>query len=297
VKLARYLQENRVDYGFIVGGAIIPHGDVAPTLPSTLDELVKSGLLASPEALLEISSLIPPVRKGISLKKVKLLNPLDRPGKVICLGRNYPEPAIEGGYKPPKGLAFVLKPNTSLAGPYDQIILPNNVKMLDYEGELVVVVGRTSKWATNDDVPKMVLGYMIANDVSARDIQIADRQWTRGKSYDTFAPMGPWITTKEELPIPLSLYIRTWVNEELRQDGNTASMFRKVEEVVSELTQGMTLEAGDLILTGTPAGVGFYTRPEPRLLSAGDKVRVEIERLGYIENEIKASTVDITKYR
>jgi 2-keto-4-pentenoate hydratase/2-oxohepta-3-ene-1,7-dioic acid hydratase in catechol pathway len=287
LKLVRFMHEEQVDYGFVVGGSTAPHSEVDAGLPSTLDELVKSGMLNSPEKLTELHPKVKASQANLLIKKVKLLHPLEKQGKIICLGSNYPEPGIEDGYRPPQGIPFILKPQTSLAGPYEPILMPNFVRKLDYEGELAVVVGRRAKWITPQEVPNVLLGYMIANDVSARDVQIDDRQWTRGKGFDTFAPMGPWITTKEEVPLPLSLYIKTWVNEELRQDGNTSFMMRKTEELFSELSRGMTLEAGDVVLTGTPSGVGFYTRPEPKMLSPGDKVRVEIERLGYIENMVR----------
>jgi 2-keto-4-pentenoate hydratase/2-oxohepta-3-ene-1,7-dioic acid hydratase in catechol pathway len=288
LKLARFVQEESEDWGFVVGGSILPHSSIKFELPDTLDELVASGSLTNPEFVQGLLSKLSQAKEKIQLKKVRLLHPVKRPGKIICLGRNYVEHAIESGNKPPKGVVIFLKPSTSLTGPYDPIIYPPGVKQLDYEGELAVIIGKTVKGISRGDAFSCVAGYTIMNDVSARDIQILDRQWTRGKGYDTFAPIGPWITTREEIPAPLSLYIRTWVNDELRQDNNTSAMMRKVDEVISALNEGMTLEAGDILSTGTPEGVGFYIKPEPRLLSPGDKVRVEIERLGYIENTVRA---------
>ncbi|MEM0118227.1 MAG: fumarylacetoacetate hydrolase family protein [Conexivisphaerales archaeon] len=288
VKLARFERDSEIDYGFIVGGMIVPHGAVGIELPQTLDELAKSGNLVNQTFLSRIQRALAVAKDKLLLKEVRLLHPVERPGKIICLGRNYLEHALEGGNKPPKGLMIFLKPSTALTGPYDPIIYPSITRELDYEGELAVLIGKTVKSISREEAYSAIAGFMIMNDVSARDIQLGDKQWTRGKGCDTFAPIGPWITTKDEVPWPPKLYIKTWVNEELRQDDNTSNMLRKVDEVIAHLSEGMTLEAGDIISTGTPQGVGYYMKPYPRLLNPGDRVRVEIERLGYIENTVRA---------
>jgi len=288
MKIARFEHESKTDYGFVVGGMVVPHSKIGVELPETLDELLMSGNLVNQTFLSRLERAAAAAKDRLLLKKVRLLHPVERPGKIICLGRNYLEHVIEGGNKPPKGLMIFLKPSTALTGPYDPIIYPSITRELDYEGELGVVIGKSVKGISREEAYSAIAGYLIMNDVSARDVQLTDKQWTRGKGCDTFAPMGPWITTKDEVPWPLSLYIKTWVNEELRQDDNTSNMLRKVDEIIAHLSEGMTLEAGDIISTGTPQGVGYYMKPYPRLLTPGSKVRVEIERLGYIENVVNA---------
>lgn len=287
MKLARFKMNSEIDYGFISGGMIIPRKSLSIDIPDTLDMLMKNELLNDKETVEMIQHAVNNAKQRIPIKKVRLLHPLDKPGKIICIGKNYAEHAEESGEKPAKGLMIFLKPSTALTGPFDPIIYPSITKQLDYEGELAVVIGKKVKDIDREEAYSAIAGYTIMNDVTARDLQITDQQWTRSKGLDTFAPMGPWITTKEEIPWPLNLYIKTWVNEELRQDGNTSKMIRKVDQLISHLSQGMTLEAGDIISTGTPAGVGYFMKP-PSLLNPGDKVRIEIERLGYIENTVRA---------
>jgi 2-keto-4-pentenoate hydratase/2-oxohepta-3-ene-1,7-dioic acid hydratase in catechol pathway len=235
-----------------------------------------------------LEARIPTAGQAVPLSKVKLLSPIARPGKIVCLGRNYLEHIAESSSKRPEGLMIFLKPATAVAGPFDDIPYPSVTRSLDYEGELGVVIGRRCKKVDSSAAMACVLGYLVFDDVSARDLQFGDGQWTRGKGCDGFAPMGPWVTTLDEVRNPLSLRLKTWVNGEVRQEASTSSMMRNVPEIVSMLSQGMTLEAGDVIATGTPAGVGYYWKPEPRMLKQGDTVRIEIEDLGHIENRIVA---------
>jgi 2-keto-4-pentenoate hydratase/2-oxohepta-3-ene-1,7-dioic acid hydratase in catechol pathway len=186
----------------------------------------------------------------------------------------------------PKNPIIFIKGRNALTGPFDPIIYPPVTKQLDYEGELTIVIGKKGKDIERKKALSFVAGYMISNDVSARDIQMGDGQWTRGKTLDTFAPCGPWITTAEEIEDPADLSIRTYVDGERRQDGNTRDMVFGVAELIELLSKGMTFEPGDLLLTGTPSGVAHYMKPKPRYLSVGNKVRIEITGLGYIENRI-----------
>jgi 2-keto-4-pentenoate hydratase/2-oxohepta-3-ene-1,7-dioic acid hydratase in catechol pathway len=217
-----------------------------------------------------------------------LLTPIPDPSKLICLNFNYTDQDnwIRFGKTPPKEPVFYLKPKTSLTGPYDDIICPRFVTQLDFEGELVVVIGKPGKNIPTTDALYHVLGYMIINDVSARDIQYIDIQVSRSKSFDTFGPCGPWITTKDEIEDPDNLSLRTIVNGEIRQDSSTSNMVLNVDEIISKLSKVMTLEVGDLIATGTPMGTILSSGGKKKFLQTNDKVRIEIESLGKIENKI-----------
>ena len=211
--------------------------------------------------------------------------PIDRPGKIVCVGMNYRDHAAEGGMDLPKApLLFAKWPNT-LIGHGDPIVLPPETKQVDYEAELGVVIGRTARRVSERDALDHVEGYICLNDVSARDMQFADGQWTRGKSPDTFCPVGPRLVPREEVDDPQALAIRCIVNGEALQDSSTAQMIFSVAEIISYASQVITLEAGDLIATGTPAGVGVFRDPKV-LLSDGDEVSVEIEGLGTLTNPI-----------
>jgi len=173
-----------------------------------------------------------------------------------------------------------------MTGPFDPIVKPKIVQQLDYEGELAVVIGRRCKNIGEDEALSYVFGYMVLNDVSARDIQFGDGQWTRGKGFDSFAPMGPYLVSADEVGDPNDLKIVTRVNKEVRQKSSTSKMIHGVSSIVSQLSTNMTLEPGDIIATGTPAGVGYAMKPEPKFLKAGDIIEVWIERIGLIRNEV-----------
>jgi 2-keto-4-pentenoate hydratase/2-oxohepta-3-ene-1,7-dioic acid hydratase in catechol pathway len=212
--------------------------------------------------------------------------PIDRPGKIVCVGLNYRDHAEEQGVDLPQAPLFFAKYTTALIGPGDAIVIPPVVQKCDYEAELGVVIGRTVKNVSRESALEAVAGYLVANDVSARDLQFADGQWTRGKSPDTFCPVGPLVPAAD-VPDPQALGIRAVVNGDVLQDSTTANMIFPVDEIVSYASQTSTLEAGDLILTGTPAGVGVFRKPQ-RLLSPGDTVTIEIEGLGELTNPVVA---------
>jgi 2-keto-4-pentenoate hydratase/2-oxohepta-3-ene-1,7-dioic acid hydratase in catechol pathway len=246
-------------------------------VPETVEEFIASGMKVSPEG-----------KGGIPLSKVELLAPLSNPPKIICLGLNYFDHAEEQGREPPRDPVIFLKPRTSIAGPFEDIPVPfDYTSQVDYEVELAVVIGKKGKRIPEDEAMNYVFGYMVFNDLSARDIQFGDKQWTRGKSLDKFAPMGPWITTRDEIRDSYSLRMRTLVNGEVMQDSSTAKMAIKMPRIISVLSKGMTLEPGDIIATGTPAGVGVFRNPQ-RFLKPGDIVEVEIEGLGFLRNRIVA---------
>jgi len=211
---------------------------------------------------------------------------ISRPGKIVCVGLNYLDHAQEGGMELPKApLLFAKWPNT-LIGAGDAIVLPPEAKEVDYEAELGVVIGTKAKRVSEADAREYVEGYICVNDVSARDLQFGDGQWTRGKSVDTFCPVGPRLVPRDEIADPQQLGIRCIVNGEALQDSSTAQMIFSVAEVISYVSQVITLEPGDLIATGTPAGVGVFRDPKV-LLADGDEVSVEIDGLGTLTNPVQ----------
>ena len=216
------------------------------------------------------------------------LLPIDLPQKIICVGLNYHDHAAEGSQKvPDRPLLFAKWPN-ALIGPREPIVLPSITSKVDYEGELAVVIGRRAARLSADDALGAVAGYLCANDVSARDLQFGDRQWVRGKSLDTFCPIGPAVVPASEIPDPQALRLKTILNGEVVQEAPTSDMIFPVAEIVAFVSEAITLEPGDLILTGTPAGVGIFRQPE-LLLQPGDEVTVEIEGIGTLTNPVAAA--------
>ncbi|HEX2045707.1 MAG TPA: fumarylacetoacetate hydrolase family protein [Gaiellaceae bacterium] len=213
--------------------------------------------------------------------------PIARPGKIVCVGLNYSDHAEEQGLElPPRPLLFAKWPSAAI-GPGEAIVLPSLSREVDYEAELGVVIGARARAIRVDDALDHVAGYVCVNDVTARDLQFADGQWTRAKSLDTFCPVGPELVPAAEIPDPQSLAIRCLVNGEALQESSTAHMVFGVGEIVAFASEAITLEPGDLIATGTPAGVG-YTRTPPRFLARGDTVTVEIEGVGALTNPVVA---------
>jgi len=212
--------------------------------------------------------------------------PIPRPGKIVCVGLNYRDHAEEQGAELPEAPLLFAKFTTSLIGPGDPIVIPPIVTKCDYEAELGVVLGATVRQVSRENALEAVAGYVVANDVSARDLQFGDGQWTRGKSPDTFCPVGPLVPAAD-VRDPHSLPIRAILNGEVVQDSTTANLVFGVDEVISYASQTATLEAGDLILTGTPAGVGIFRDP-PRLLGPGDEITIEIDGVGTLTNPVVA---------
>ncbi|HWF34452.1 MAG TPA: fumarylacetoacetate hydrolase family protein [Solirubrobacteraceae bacterium] len=209
------------------------------------------------------------------LEEVTLLAPVADPTAIYCIGLNYAKHAAETGAEPPERPIVFVKVQGAIAPPSGPVRCPGVVKRLDYEGELVIVMGAEGA----------IAGYCVADDVSARDLQKREPQWTRAKGADTFCPYGPWITTVDEVPSAEDLQLRTWVNGELRQDARTSDLIFGPREIVDFISETCTLRPGDLILTGTPSGVGMGMNP-PQYLQTGDVVRIEIEGLGAIEHPV-----------
>jgi 2-keto-4-pentenoate hydratase/2-oxohepta-3-ene-1,7-dioic acid hydratase in catechol pathway len=215
--------------------------------------------------------------------------PIERPSKIVCVGLNYRDHAEEQGAELPSApLLFAKWPN-ALIGPGDPIVIPAVTRRVDYEAELGVVMAKRCRDVAADDALEAVGGYLCLNDVSARDLQFADGQWTRGKSIDTFCPIGPRLVPAGDVPDPQALGIRCRLNGEVMQDSTTANMIFSVAEVIAYASRTMTLEPGDLLATGTPAGVGVFRDP-PVLLQDGDEVTIELEGLGSLTNPVHAAT-------
>lgn len=259
-------------------------------LPSTLDRLISND--GKDIEIIEhlIHSLSGSLRKKstINLDHIKVLAPVASPGKMMCLARNYREHAEEQGAQVSTEPVIFMKPRTAIIGPDDSIVKPTFVNELDYEAELAVIIGKRGKNITVEGAKEHIFGYTCFNDVSARDIQFKDKQYTRGKSFDTFAPMGPSITTRNQIDDLNNLWIKTKVNGELRQNSSTGNMVFNVYQLVHELSRVMTLEPCDIIATGTPAGVGFAMKPKPKFLLPGDVVEISIQNIGILRNTVIA---------
>ena len=253
-------------------------GTVDPVL-----ELIEDprGLVAAAEAGLTDTTL--------GLDEVRLLSPLRRPGKIIAVGLNYLDHTAETGMVAPTSPLTFAKYASSLTGPYDDIVVPAEVtQQVDYEAELAVVIGR-SCGPDGDAALADIAAYAVANDVSARDVQFSDQQWTRGKSFDTFTPLGPWLVSADAVPGAGGLQIWTDVNGERRQDDSTDSMVFDIAAILAHVSRGTTLEPGDIVLTGTPSGAGAFLDP-PRFLADGDVVEVGIEGIGILRNTVRNRT-------
>lgn len=251
----------------------------------TLLHLIQGGA----EALQRASSLLgkPPADATVPLSKVRLLAPLSRPPKIICVGLNYRDHAAECNAEIPKVPTIFSKYTTAIIGPGDAIVLPKHSKEPDYEAEFAVVIGKGGRYISKDRWRDHVFGYTNLNDVSARDFQMATSQWMIGKTFDTFAPTGPAIVTADEIPDPHALDIQMIINGEVLQSSNTSQMVFRIADLIEHISSVFTLEPGDIISTGTPAGVGEAKKP-PRWLRPGDRVVVRISGIPELSNEVRA---------
>lgn len=297
MKLVRYackksVCQNRECYGFLTADKVVCLHSLAKLfnvrLPGMFADFVSSGVssVEKSEHLFEKASGRDIMNASLPANQATLLAPIAFPPKIICLGLNYRDHVSETGARTPAEPIIFMKPHTTIIGPTEKIVKPSFVKKLDYEAELAIVMGKRAKNVTVSEAESCIFGYTILNDVSARDVQFKDKQWTRGKSFDTFAPTGPCITTANQIRDVSDLFVRTWVNDEIRQDSTTRNMIFNVYEIVHHLSRVMTLEPCDIIATGTPAGVGFAQKPRPKFLRTGDTVRIEIEKIGVLENVI-----------
>jgi 2-keto-4-pentenoate hydratase/2-oxohepta-3-ene-1,7-dioic acid hydratase in catechol pathway len=284
MKIARILYGDNETYGFIKGNKIATKDEITYLTGIPIPQNVKDFLFDGWYD--EIKDKINDLSYKEDISKYKLLAPIPNPNKIICLAFNYVDHAKEQGLQAPEDPAIVIKPRTTLNGSTSDIVCPYFVTQLDYEVELAIIIGKNCKNIGVDEASSAIFGYMIFNDVSARDIQFKDKQFTRGKSFDSFAPCGPWITTKDEIKDAQNLKLTTKINGELRQNSSTNNMFIKIPEIISKISKVMTLEKGDIISTGTPAGV-MLNKPNAVFLKDGDKVEMKIENLGILTNTIK----------
>jgi 2-keto-4-pentenoate hydratase/2-oxohepta-3-ene-1,7-dioic acid hydratase in catechol pathway len=264
MRIARFLHDGIESVGAVVGDAIVP----LPGVTSVLDV-----------------DAIPADGPSVPLDEIRLLAPLPRPPKFLAAGLNYEDHLEETGLPRPETPIFFNKQTTCVVGPRDDIHRPRVSEQVDYEGELGVVIGCRCRHVPAASAPSVVAGYVVVNDVSVRDWQLRSPTMTLGKSFDTHGPIGPWLTTADEVDDPHDLWIRTWLNGELVQDGSTEQMIYDIPTQIETLSTAFTLERGDVIATGTPAGVGLVRQP-PLWMKPGDIVRVEIEGLGALENRV-----------
>lgn len=251
-------------------------------IPQTVKEFIVRGWFS------EVEKHITALEFSNNIKEADLLAPIPDPSKIICLAFNYYDHARDAGLTPSDEPVIFIKPRSTLNHPFNDVVCPKFVQRLDYEAELAVIIGKNTKNIEPEKASESIFGYMILHDVSARDIQFKDKQFTRGKGIDTFAPCGPWITTKDEINNAQNLQIVTKVNGEIRQNSSSSKMVISIEKIISSLSRVMTLEAGDIISTGTPAGVAMSMK-EPKYLKDGDIVEITIENLGTIRNRITFS--------
>jgi ureidoglycolate lyase len=279
MKLATFDAGAGPQLGAVTGERIVPLNAAAPGLPGDMIGLISAWRTAERD----VHQLAETGAGALPLGQVRLLAPIRRPGKIMAIGLNYADHIAESGAETPAQQIWFSKAPTAANGPHDPIQIPKVSQAVDYEAELVAVIGQGGRHIANADAAGAVFGYCCGNDTTERAWQMRTTQWVLGKSFDTHAPFGPWITTADEVADPHALSIRCLVNGEVRQDSNTRHLVFNVWDQIEQLTQAMTLESGDLIFTGTPGGVGAAMKPR-RFLKHGDRVRVEIEGLGALDN-------------
>ncbi len=293
MRIVTYRASGKAKVGFVVDDRVV---DLAP--------LTRRRRLRAPGDMIDLIETIPARalrqlhhdaeewvaggKPNIPLRRAKLLAPIPRPRKnLFCMGRNYAEHAREGGVAPPEIPVFFTKPPTTVIGPNAAIRYHTVTQALDYEVELAAVIGRRGRDIPAAGALDHVFGYTVLIDATARDLQRRHQQWFKGKSLDTFAPMGPWIVHRSALPDPQTLRLRLRVNNETRQDSSTSKMLFTVAQLIESLSAGMTLEPGDILATGTPEGVGMGFDP-PKWLRVGDVVEAEIEAIGTLRARVAA---------
>ncbi|HEX4302522.1 MAG TPA: fumarylacetoacetate hydrolase family protein [Rhizomicrobium sp.] len=269
--------------GAVIGERVVPLQRAAPGLPGDM-----IGLIAAWKNIeREVRAIAAAGAGALPLAEVHLLAPIRRPGKIMAIGLNYADHIAESKMETPANQVWFSKASTSTNGPYDPIEVPKVSQALDYEAELVAVIGQGGRHIAKDAAASAIFGYCCGNDATERAWQHRTPQWVLGKSFDSHAPFGPWITTADEVADPHALSIRCLVNDELRQDSNTRHLVFGIWDQIAHLSQAMTLEPGDLVFTGTPGGIGAAMKPM-QFLKPGDRVRIEIEGLGALDNPCAA---------
>ncbi len=280
MKLVTFTHDEESRVGAVVDDFVVDSkGNAA--IPATMIEFLSAGAAALAAMQLQIDS----GTQRIALQEVKLQAPIPRPGKFLGVGLNYADHIDETGLEKPEYPTFFTKQSSCVIGQNDDIHLPKISDKTDYEGELAFVIGKRCKHVPIELAHEVIAGFTIVNDVTVRDWQFRTPTWTLGKSFDTHGPMGPWLVTADEISDPHNLDLKTWVDDEKRQDSNTKYMIFNCYELIAYLSQAMTLEPGDVISTGTPSGVGVKMKPRG-YLKAGQTVRIEIEGIGTLSNPI-----------
>jgi 2-keto-4-pentenoate hydratase/2-oxohepta-3-ene-1,7-dioic acid hydratase in catechol pathway len=283
MRLVTFHGEGGLRLGAETGAGVVDVRAVAPDAPATARELIAAG----PAALEELRHAVGSARAAVPIDELRLAAAVPDPGKVVCVGLNYQKHAAEGGLPVPENPIYFAKFANSLAGSGEDVVIPAATRRADYEVELVAVIGRRTRRVSPEEALDSVFGYATGNDLSARELQMRSSQWTYGKAIDGFAPLGPYLVTADEVPDPQALDLRCWVNGDLRQASNTRDMVFSVADLVSDLSQVMTLEPGDLVYTGTPEGVAMGMA-DPAWLQPGDEVVCEVQGLGRLVTRLVA---------
>ncbi|MEQ1866741.1 MAG: fumarylacetoacetate hydrolase family protein [Micropepsaceae bacterium] len=282
MKLVTFTDAAGTRIGIAVDGGIVDLKKVDPDLPRDM-----IGLMNQWPAVRGAVERAATRKADVAQSAVKLEAPVQRPGKVFAIGLNYADHIAESGQGTPAEQVWFTKAVTSIHAPFEPVQLPKVSMLLDYEAELVAIIGKRCKHVPKDKAHEVIFGYCAGNDVTVRDWQFKTPQWVLGKSFDTHGPIGPWIVTPDEIGDPHALGIRAFVNGEKRQDSNTKHLVFNVFDQIAHISKAMTLEPGDVIFTGTPGGVGVALKP-PQFLKAGDVTRVEIDKIGAIEATVVA---------
>ena len=281
MKLVTYGESGQERIGAVAGSEIVDLQSADASLPSTVLGVIVADAVEAVSRAVESGA-----GARTPLEGTRLASPIPRPPKIVCVGLNYLDHATEQNVPLPEHPLLFSKATSSVVGPYDDVVLPAESEQVDYEVELAVVIGKTTTAVSEADAYDYVAGYTVANDVSARDIQFRQQQWHQGKSYDTFCPMGPWLVTKDEIPDPNALAVKLTLNGTVLQDSNTDNLIFNIPTLVSRISSAMTLLPGDVISTGTPAGVGVFRDPKI-LLKAGDYMETWVEGIGTLKNHVR----------
>lgn len=283
MRLATYSKNGHTQLGLVVGDGVVSLTQHLPNAPANMTELIQRWSVFA-GAVRNLSERAP----DAALTDIRLQAPIPHPGKILAIGLNYLDHIKESGAAVPEIQTWFAKAPSAANGPYDPVEIPSVSTKVDYEAELVFVIGKRARNVPRERAGEVIFGYCVGDDVTARDWQLRVSQWVLGKSFDTHAPFGPWITTSDETD-GRDLDIRCLVNGEIRQSSNTRHLLFDCYAQVEHLTQVMTLEPGDLVFTGTTGGVG-YARDPQTFLKEGDVVRIEIDKLGFIENKVVRGT-------
>ncbi len=287
MKLISFSHNNTKLIGAVVGDQVIP-SSLNPVIPNNMLDFLAAG----PAAMTAMRSLLDKHTKTIPVSQIQLSAPVPKPGKFLGISLNYADHIQETQLEKPEYPTFFTKQSSCVIADGDPIHRPKVSEKLDYEGELAFVIGKRCKHVPLEQAQQVIAGYTIVNDVSVRDWQIRSPTWMLGKSFDTHGPMGPWLVTADEIADPHNLSLRTWIDDELRQDSNTRHMIFNCYEMIAYLSQAMTLEPGDVIATGTPSGVGVKMKPRG-YMKPGQTAKIEIAGIGTLSNPVIEEPVEI----